>query len=70
MKKIYKALTQDQRARNVVFSSTLSRATTELTSDTIHEVMATDFNQATTINRLLDDKFFNGSQYKYNIIRR
>ena len=70
MKKIYKTLTQDQKEKGIVFSSTLSKRTTEQPEDMTHEVLVTDFNQSTTINRLLDDKFFNGSHFKYNIIRR
>ena len=70
MKKIYKSLTADQKSRNVIFSSTLSKATTELNGDTIHEVFATDSDISHTITRLKDDKFFNGSPWRYNIIRQ
>lgn len=71
MHKIYKRLTADQKARGVIFSSTLSRATTELASDTIHEVFETDRDKYDVIERLKDDKFFNGNTcgWKYNIIR-
>lgn len=70
MRKIYKKLTKDQRERGVVFSSTLSRATTELVGDTIHEVKSDDPERYDKIRRLKDDKFFNGSPWKYNIIRQ
>ena len=70
MRKIYKSLTKDQRERGVIFSSTLSKGKTELVGDTIHEVFATDPDKYATIERLKDDKFFNGSPWRYNIIRR
>lgn len=70
MRKIYRPLTKDQKERGVIFSSTLSKARTELVGDTIHEVFATDADKYTTIERLKDDKFFNGSPWKYNIIRQ
>lgn len=70
MRKIYRSLTADQKARGVIFSSTLSKATTELAGDIIHEVFETDFDKWAKIERLKDDKFFNGSPWKYNIIRR
>ena len=70
MRKIYKSLTKDQKERGVIFSSTLSKATTELIGDTIHEVLATDPDKYAIIERLKDDSFFNGSPWKYNIIRQ
>ena len=70
MRKIYRKLTKDQKERGVIFSSTLSKATTELAGDTIHEVFATDADKWVTIERLKDDSFFNGSPWKYNIIRQ
>ena len=70
MKKIYKGLTLDQIARDVIFSSTLSTSTTEQAGDTVHEVKADDPDRGRTIDRLKDDKFFNGSHWKYNIIRK
>lgn len=70
MKKIYKELTVDQKNRNVIFSSTLSKARTELDGDTIHEILSTDNDIPNTISRLKDDKFFNDSPWKYNIIRQ
>ena len=71
MRKIYKRLTADQKERGVIFSSTLSRATTELAGDTIHEVLEIDRDKYDIIERLKDDKFFNDNTcgWKYNIIR-
>lgn len=71
MTKVYKKLTAEQKARGVIFSSTLSenRRDDELGSRT-HEVLATDEDQEKTIERLLDDSFFNGSPWKYNVIRK
>lgn len=70
MRKIYRKLTKDQKERGVIFSSTLSRYTTELATDTMHEVFADDADKWVTIERLKDDSFFNGSPWKYNIIRQ
>ena len=70
MKKLHKRLTKDQLDRKVIFSSTLSTDRTERSSDNIHEVKATDEDYKAKIERLLNDKFFNDSPYKYNIIRR
>lgn len=70
MRKIYRKLTKDQKERGVIFSSTLSKATTELAGDIIHEVFADDVNRYETISNLKDDNFFNGSPWKYNIIRQ
>ena len=69
MRKIYKDLTKGQRERGIVFSSTLSRYTTELTTDVMHEVHKDDPDKWNTIARLKDDSFFNDSPWKYNIIR-
>lgn len=69
MRKIYKKLTKDQIARGVIFSSTLSKHTTEQSTDTIHEVMANDPERGIMIRNLKNDKFFDGSPWKYNIIR-
>lgn len=69
MRKIYKSLTADQKERGIIFSSTLSRYTTELTTDTMHEVHEDDPEKWAKIDRLKDDKFFNDSPWKYNIIR-
>ena len=71
MRKVYRKLTKDQVERGVIFSSTLSSATTEQEEDIIHEVTE-DMNiaQPEKISLLLDDKFFNDSPLSYNIIRR
>lgn len=72
MRKIYRELTEDQKARGVIFSSTLSRYTKELSTDYMHEVFETDDDKWEQIDRLRDDKFFNNNTcgWKYNIIRR
>ena len=64
-----KKLKKEQIERGVIFSSTLSKTTTELDGDTIHEVFADDPNKYRKIENLKDDKFFNDSPWKYNIIR-
>lgn len=69
MRKIYKTLTDDQKERGVIFSSQL------MPGSTIHEVTRKEYQEDyqdadETIARLLDDKFFNGSPYKYNLIRK
>jgi len=70
MRKIYKPLTADQKSRGVIFSSTLSNATTEEECDTIHEVKETDRDVYGTITRLKDISFFRkGSPWKYCIER-
>ena len=69
MKKIFKKLTDDQKERGVIFSSTLSKNTTEQAGDTVQEVKEDDADKNATITRLKNDSFFNGSPWKYNIIR-
>ncbi len=79
MRKIYKKLTEDQLKRGVVFSSCLSEERTEQAEDNRHEVFKVNkvnksdnkavIEQHETIRRLKDDKFFNPSHWKYNIIR-
>jgi hypothetical protein len=64
MRKVYKTLTQDQKSRGVIFSSQLRPGTT------IHEVKYNDRDRDATIDRLLDDKFFNNSPYTRSEIRR
>ena len=64
MRKVYKKLTKEQKARGVIFSSQLRPG------DIIHEVMANDSERRLIIERLLNDKFFNNSPYRYNEIRR
>ncbi|HUS50423.1 MAG TPA: hypothetical protein VMZ91_09680 [Candidatus Paceibacterota bacterium] len=78
MQKVYKKLTKDQIKRNVIFSSCLSVCKTEQEKDTIHEVfqigkdgVKVDFDKnQEEISRLKDDKFFNSSHWKFNIIRQ
>ncbi len=70
MRKIYHKLTNDQKSRGVVFSSALSVGTVERSDDVVHEVFANDADGARKIKNLMDDSFFNDSQWKYNIIRR
>lgn len=70
MKKIYKKLTKEQLERNVIFSSCLSRFTIEQPEDRIHEVFKGQIDANEVIERLLNDKFFNWSDFKYNIVRR
>lgn len=67
MRKVYRKLTGDQKARRVIFSSCLSPYKYE--TGIIHEVKEDDSDRENTIRRLKKDKFFDGSQYKYNIIR-
>jgi hypothetical protein len=52
----------------VIYSSTLSNERTEQEGDTTHEVLNTDEDVSGHIERLMDDKFFNGYK-RYNIIR-
>lgn len=70
MLKIYRKLRKEQIERGVIFSSTLSEHRQEMEGDKTHEVFKTDEDVADTILRLLDDRFFNESHWKYNIIRR
>lgn len=69
MQKVYKKLTKDQKERGVIFSSCLSKSTTETAKDTVHEVMKGDPNKDKVIQRLKDDSFFRDGPWKYNIIR-
>jgi len=74
MKKIYLPLLKEQKNRKVYFSSTLSPYKFEATETTRHEITTKewlkDYNKAEEKERLLkDDKFFNRSHFKYNIIR-
>jgi len=74
MKKVFLKLTQDQKERKVYFSSTLSVQNFETSDATRHEITSeeyiTDWRKAETKEaRLKDDKFFNNSHYKFNIIR-
>jgi len=69
MKKVYHKLTEEQKTRGVIFSSTLSTNKVELMGDTVHEVLKDDEEPGHHIELLKNDKFFNNSPYKYNIIR-
>lgn len=73
MKKIYRKLTQEQKNKGVVFSSTLTyEDKNEDREDlTTHEVTRdmTPEEQSRKIKLLRDDSFFNSSPYKYNVIR-
>lgn len=74
MQKIYRGLTKDQKKRGVIFSSALVFSDkNEYSEDVkIHEVFL-DMDREER-NRIIDnlknDKFFNDSPYKYNIIRQ
>ena len=70
MKKVYKNLTYEQIKRGIIFSSCLSKFRTEQKDDCIHEVKDNEIESDETIKRLLNDKFFNTSPWKYNIIRK
>jgi hypothetical protein len=70
MRKVYKKLTEEQKARGVIFSSCLSVYRFETTNDTKHEVLSTDTDKYEKITRLKDDKFFNNSHFKFNVIRQ
>ena len=72
MLKVYLELTKEQEDRGVVFSSCLSTEQIEQPGDRIHEVTndMDEDKKDLKISRLLDDKFFNDSPWKYNIIRR
>jgi len=67
MRKIYRKLTKEQKAAGIIFSSCLSPVKYE--TGTIHEVKNDDPKKEEKIRNLKDDKFFDGSQFKYNIIR-
>lgn len=64
MRKKYLNLTAEQKARGVIFSSQLQPG------EIIHEVIKGQEGGDKVIERLLDDKFFNTSPFKYNEIRR
>lgn len=72
MKKIYKKLTDDQKKRGVVFSSTLSEHTIEQPEDLTHEIFADedDNEKERRKKNLLNDSFFDESPWRFNIIRR
>ena len=64
MRKVYRKLTQEQKSRNVIFTSQL------VPGSTVHEVLSTDWDKEKQIDRLLNDKFFNKSHFKYNLIHQ
>ena len=64
MTKKYLKLTDEQKKRGVVFSSQL------VGGGVVHEVLVSDDDKDRTIERLLNDKFFNNSPYKYNEVRQ
>lgn len=68
IRKIHKSLTKDQISRGVIFSSTLSNHTIEMTDDIIHEVYA-DGRNGNRIDLLKDISFFRNSPWKYCIER-
>lgn len=70
MKKVYKKLTEEQKKRGVIFTSTLSTGRTEQTGDNVHEVLTTDSDKYERMKRLVKDSFFNDSPWKFNIIRK
>jgi len=70
MQKIYRKLTKNQIERGIIFTSCLSETKSDEYGDaTIHEVFKDADDIPETIRRLKDDKFFNNSQWSYNIIR-
>lgn len=72
MIKIYRKLNKMQIRRNVIFSSCLvtNKDINDVDSDSIYEVFKGDTDTEEHIKRLKDDKFFNDSHFKYNIIRQ
>lgn len=70
LRKVYRKLTEDQKKRGVIFSSTLTNYSEEQEFDTIHEVYEETEDKDEMIKRLLDDKFFKDGPWKYNLIRR
>ena len=72
IKKIYKNLTKEQKENGIIFTSTLSKYTTEQPGDLTHCVYANleRKEQERIIKNLKDDSFFNDSPWNYNIIRR
>ena len=68
MRKIYKELNEDEKARGVIFSSHL------IGGCRVHEVTQEEMEEdamkaKSTIMRLIDDKFFNNSPFSANEIR-
>ena len=69
MKKVYKKLSEEDKKRGIIFKSTLSVNRFEGVNDYTHDVFNTDEDKNEQIRRLKDDKFFNKSHFKFNIIR-
>ncbi len=67
--KVYRKLSKEQKNKGVILSSCLSVAKFETHDSTIHEVFNNDTEKEEKIRRLKDDKFFNESHFKFNIIR-
>ena len=57
MKKVYMDLTEDQKSRGIIFTSTLSTERTEQEGDTTHEVEEDNIDRHNMIRRLKDDSF-------------
>jgi len=70
MIKRYKELTEDQKARGIIFSSELCYGGKYVGGGTVHEVTATQKDRDRKIRLLLDDSFFDNSPWKYNLIRK
>lgn len=64
MRKTYKKLTKEQIERGVIFSSQL------MPEGSLHEVLNTDTDAQEKIKRLLNDSFFNESNFRYNEVRQ
>jgi len=60
---------EEQKKRGIVFSSCLSTQKYECLNDTRHEIKNGDVDASVVEARLRNDRFFNNSHYKYNIIR-
>jgi hypothetical protein len=63
MRKQSRKLTQDQKSRGVIFSSQL------LPGGSLHEVLKDDADISGHIERLKNDRFFNGSRFEVNEVR-
>ena len=70
MKKVWTKLSKEQIKNGIIFTSTLSKKTTEEYEDTTHEVLSSHTDKEERINRLLNDSFFNPSPFNFNIIRQ
>lgn len=68
MRKIFLKLTKEQKAKGIIYTSSLSETRQE--GEIIHEVLETQNDKYEVIARLKDDKFFNNSHYNYNIVRK